>query len=42
MEKIMSYGIMSTPGVVIDGLVVHAGVVPSRQKAEAWFQGAAS
>ena len=37
MEKIMSYGIMSTPGVVIDGQVVHAGGVPSRQKAEAWF-----
>jgi len=37
MEKIMSYGIMSTPGVVIDGQVVHAGGVPNRQKAEAWF-----
>jgi len=37
MEKIMSYGIMSTPGVVIDGQVVHAGGVPSRQKAEGWF-----
>ena len=42
MEKIMSYGIMSTPGVVIDGVVVHAGGVPSRQKAEAWFQGPAA
>lgn len=42
MEKIMSYGIMSTPGVVIDGEVVHAGGVPSRQKAEAWFQGSAA
>ena len=41
MEKIMSYGIMSTPGVVIDGLVVHAGGVPSRQKVEGWFQGTA-
>ena len=42
MEKIMSYGIMSTPGVVIDGQVVHAGGVPSRRKAEGWFQGAAA
>ena len=42
MEKIMSYGNMSTPGVVIDGVVVHAGGVPNRQKAEAWFQGAAA
>lgn len=40
MEKIMSYGIMSTPGVVIDGQVVHSGGIPSRQKAEAWFEGA--
>jgi small redox-active disulfide protein 2 len=37
MEKIMSYGIMSTPGVVIDGQVVHAGGIPSREKAESWF-----
>jgi predicted thioredoxin/glutaredoxin len=37
MQKIMSYGILSTPGVVIDGQVVHAGGVPSRQKVEAWF-----
>lgn len=42
MEKIMSYGIMSTPGVVIDGKVVHAGGVPSRQKAEGWFQATAA
>ena len=40
MEKIMSYGIMSTPGVVIDGRVVHAGGIPSRQKAEGWFSAA--
>jgi small redox-active disulfide protein 2 len=34
---IMSYRIMSTPGVVIDGRVVHAGGVPSREKVESWF-----
>ncbi|MCU0836037.1 MAG: thioredoxin family protein [Chromatiaceae bacterium] len=34
---IMSYGVMSTPGVVIDGAVVHAGGVPDRQKIEAWL-----
>lgn len=38
MKDIMSYGIMSTPGVVIDGRVVHAGGVPSRQKVEGWFE----
>lgn len=37
LRDIMSYGIMSTPGVVIDGTVVHAGGVPSRQKVEAWL-----
>jgi small redox-active disulfide protein 2 len=37
LKDIMSYGIMSTPGVVIDGKVVHAGGVPSREKVEQWF-----
>ena len=37
MPSIMSYGIMSTPGVVIDGKVVHAGGVPSRDKVLGWF-----
>jgi len=34
---IMSYGVMSTPGVVIDGKVVHAGGVPDRKKVEDWI-----
>jgi small redox-active disulfide protein 2 len=29
MEKIMSYGIMSTPAIVADGKVISYGVVPS-------------
>ena len=37
LRDIMSYGIMSTPGVVIDGKVVHAGGVPSRAKIEQWL-----
>ncbi len=37
LPDIMSYGVMATPGVVIDGKVVHAGGVPSRQKVESWF-----
>ena len=40
MRDIMSYGVMSTPGVVIDGIVVHAGGVPGREKIEQWFSGA--
>lgn len=37
LPDIMAYGIMSTPGVVVDGQVVHAGGVPSREKVEGWF-----
>ncbi len=37
MSQIVSYGIMSTPGVVVDGKVVHAGGVPLRSKVETWF-----
>jgi small redox-active disulfide protein 2 len=37
MAAILGYGIMSTPGVVIDGQVVHAGGVPDRRKVEGWF-----
>jgi predicted thioredoxin/glutaredoxin len=36
----MGYGVMSTPGVVIDGKVVHAGGVPSRAKIEQWLAAA--
>lgn len=37
LRDIMSYGVMSTPGVVIDGKVVHAGGVPGRDKIELWL-----
>ena len=37
MQKIVSYSVMSTPAVVIDGKVVHAGGIPSRSKVESWF-----
>lgn len=37
LPEIMSYGVMSTPGVVVDGKVVHAGGIPSREKVEAWL-----
>jgi small redox-active disulfide protein 2 len=37
LPDIVSYGVMSTPGVVIDGKVVHAGGVPQRDKVEGWF-----
>jgi len=37
LREVMGYGVMSTPGVVIDGKVVHAGGVPSRAKIEQWL-----
>jgi small redox-active disulfide protein 2 len=37
LKDIMSYGVMSTPGVVVDGKVVHAGGIPSREKIESWL-----
>jgi len=40
LRDIMGYGVMSTPAVVIDGKVVHAGGVPSRAKIEQWLAAA--
>ncbi|MEO1765754.1 thioredoxin family protein [Thiobacter aerophilum] len=39
IAEIMKYGVMSTPGVVIDGKVVHAGGVPAKDKIDAWLAG---
>lgn len=41
MRAIIGYGVMSTPGVVIDGKVVHAGGVPNRDKVEQWLTASA-
>jgi len=37
LPEIMRYGVMSTPGVVIDGKVVHAGGIPARAKIAGWL-----
>ena len=37
LQAIMGYGVMSTPAVVVDGKVVHAGGVPARSKVEGWL-----
>jgi small redox-active disulfide protein 2 len=42
LREILGYGVMSTPGVVIDGKVVHAGGVPGRAKVEQWLADAAT
>lgn len=34
--EIMSHGVMSTPGVMVDGKLVHSGGIPSRQAVESW------
>ncbi len=39
LQEIMAYGIFSTPGVVVDGKVVHAGGVPSKAKIAEWLRG---
>jgi small redox-active disulfide protein 2 len=37
MKSMAMAGIMSTPGVAIDGKVVHAGGLPDPAKVEAWL-----
>ncbi len=39
LRAIAGYGVMATPGVVIDGQVVHAGGVPGEDKVRGWFAG---
>jgi small redox-active disulfide protein 2 len=34
---IAEYGIVSTPGIVIDGKVVHAGGLPKLESLEKWL-----
>ena len=37
IPSIMQYGVMSTPGVVIDGKVMHSGGIPTRTQVETWL-----
>lgn len=37
LPKIIKYGVISTPGVVVDGKVVHAGGIPDRAKIAGWL-----
>ncbi len=37
IAQIMGYGVMSTPGVVIDETVVHAGGIPDKNKIDSWL-----
>ncbi|MBM5170023.1 thioredoxin family protein [Vibrio parahaemolyticus] len=37
LETIMNYGVMSTPGVVMDEEVVHAGGIPNYETIVSWL-----
>ena len=37
IAAIVGYGVLSTPGVVVDGKVVHSGGLPSRDKILGWL-----
>ncbi|MGE6122818.1 thioredoxin family protein [Aeromonas media] len=37
LPEIMKYKVMSTPAVVIDDKVVHAGGIPAREAVQSWF-----
>jgi small redox-active disulfide protein 2 len=39
MAQIMGFGVMSTPGVVVDGEVVHAGGLPGPDQVRQWVSG---
>ena len=38
IAQIMSFGVMSTPGVVVDGKVVHSGGIPGPDLVRAWVR----
>lgn len=37
VREIARYGVLATPAVVVDGVVVHAGGVPAPQRVESWL-----
>jgi small redox-active disulfide protein 2 len=39
IEEIMRLGVLMTPGVIVDGKIVHSGGVPDRKKVESWLSG---
>jgi small redox-active disulfide protein 2 len=37
IAEIVATGVMSTPGVLVDGNVVHAGGIPTKDKIQSWL-----
>ena len=37
IDEIMRLGVLLTPGVIVDGRIVHSGGVPDRKKIESWL-----
>lgn len=36
-EVMMYYGVMSTPAVVVDDVLVHKGSIPDQKKIQSWL-----
>jgi len=36
-EVIMSYGVMTTPAIVVDSVLVHSGPIPDQKQIEGWL-----
>lgn len=37
LQLIMSFGVMTTPAIVVNGVVVHAGSIPKRDTIKEWL-----
>ncbi|MHB9155821.1 MAG: thioredoxin family protein [Endomicrobiales bacterium] len=42
IEEIMNYGVMMTPALAIDGKVMIAGRIPSKDEIKKWVSGSAA
>lgn len=40
IEEIAAAGVLRTPGVIVDGKLVHAGGIPNREAIAGWLQAA--
>ena len=41
IPEILSYGVMHTPALVVDGILLCSGRIPSKQEIAAWLTGSA-